>query len=147
MGDTVRRGGARIATLIASMLLAARAVSACGIELALEAPTGESVTLAAGQPVRIAAGTLYTLVLTIPITSCFRLTADIRVDGRAWDNELVRPFQPMNKLMWREDQERFALVAACIFRATEKGAYRVVVSYGDESMSAPEASTVGFVAE
>jgi hypothetical protein len=145
--DGVGRGGARIVTLILSMLLAARALPACGIELSLEAPTGGPLALGSGKPVRITPRTLYTLVLTIPITSCFRLAADVRVDGRAWDNEIVQPLQPMNRLVWREDEAKFALVASCIFRATDRGAYRVVVIYGDESMGAPQSSTIDLVAE
>jgi len=143
----VRGRGIRYASLLLLMLLAARSAPACGIEIGLETSSGEPLAFTPGSPVRIAANMLYSLVLTIPVTSCFRLTADVRVEGRPWDNDAVMSIQPMNKLVWRADEELFALVSACIFRATEKGTYSIVVTYGDESMAAPEETTVELVAE
>jgi hypothetical protein len=107
------------------------------VEVALQAETGDEVEMSAGETLDIPLWTLHTLVLTLPITECFRLTLEVRVNGRLWDNQQQQTLQPMSRLVFRTDDAAFSLVGAGMFRATVAGEHTIEVVYGDETLESP----------
>lgn len=133
--------------LVLALGLLSQSLPACGILFRLESPSGELREIDAAQTWTIALRTLYSLYFTIPVTDCFILTAEVLIEGQAWDNDQLLPLQPMNKLVWKEDYDEWSLVAAGIFRATERGLFRVRVSYQDEQLEEPLVQELVFRAE
>ena len=162
MRGCVRRGLWLVA--LATALGLPRGLGACGMQYLLESTPGVAAQeIAAGLTTTISLRTLYTVYFTIPVTDCFLLSCDVRIEGQAWDNGEVIPLQPMNKLVWvlldqqgeqvtPEDRLEIGVAGTCrfsaagIFRATESGTYQVTVTYRDESLAEPLVEVLAFEA-